>query len=229
MTAPATTTRTNEITIGMTGRELRQFLGAVLPHASTDDSLPVLTMVTFEATGDMLHALATDRYTLAIARHPLPDPAPDKVTLTVPAAALGAVLRQIKVRADVRLTLTSDGLTLDQLSDPRLTYRLHATGEAPLLADWRNWIANRLTAKPEPVVTSARGVALNPDYLARFRAASRDHLPLEIRPAGRCMVITCGTHFLGLVTPMDLTKMSEYSTDPLTGWLSTPPADTNAA
>ncbi|GAA3708332.1 hypothetical protein GCM10022224_087330 [Nonomuraea antimicrobica] len=128
---------------------------------------------------------------------------------------------QIKPRANVRLTLTSDGLALDQLSDPLLTFRLPASGEAPFLRDWRNWIAQQVTKKPEPV-TSARGVALNPAYLARFRAASRDHLPLEIRPAGRFMVITCGTHFLGLVTPMDLSKSSEYGSDPLAAnWLST--------
>lgn len=214
------TTRAIQITAGMTGRELRHFLGAVLPHASTDDDgLPVLTMVTFEATGNVLHALATDRYTLAIARQPLPDPAPGTLTLTVAAGALTAVIRQIKPRAAVQLTLTSDGLTLDQLSDPQLSYRLPASGTAPLLPDWRTWLTERLAHKPDPAMTSARGIALNPAYLARFRAASRDHLPLEIRPGGRFMVITCGTHFLGLAMPMDLTKTRQAGPDPLTDWL----------
>ncbi|MER6950818.1 hypothetical protein ABT294_43065 [Nonomuraea sp. NPDC000554] len=70
-------------------------------------------------------------------------------------------------------------------------------------------------------MTSDRGVALNSAYLTRFRTASRDHLPLEIRPAGRVMVITCGTHFLGLAMPMDLTTARENTSDPLTGWLPT--------
>lgn len=227
MPTPATTRP--EITIGMTGRELRQFLGAVLPHAGTGDTLPALTMVTFEVSCGMLHALATDRYTLAIARHPLPDPAPGMFTVTAAASALQAVVRQIRPRAAVQLTFTSDGLTLDQLSDPRLSYLLHASGEAPLLPSWRTWLADRLAAKPDPVVTTTRGVALNPAYLARFRAASRDNLPLEIRPAGRCMVITCGTHFLGMAMPMDLTKTHQNTPDPLTNWLPTMHAAPGAA
>ncbi|MBB2909147.1 hypothetical protein FHS43_000393 [Streptosporangium becharense] len=224
MTTQTTATRPGEITLTMTGRELRHFLGAVLPHAGTDPGFPPLTMVTLDAADGHLHALATDRYTLGITRHPLPEPTPGQLTVTVPAAALRAVTRQIAPRADVRLTLTGEGLTIEQLSDPHLTYRLPASTEHPFLPDWRPWLAQRARLAPDPVLTGPRGVALNPAYLARFRAATRDGLPLELRPAGKALFVTCGTHFLGVLMPMDLSQARAATPDPLTGWLPAVPA-----
>ncbi|MEV4249503.1 hypothetical protein AB0J63_39580 [Streptosporangium canum] len=222
-TAPAT--RRRELTLSMTGRELRQFLGAVLPHAGTDPAFPPLTAVTFDAEGASLYALATDRYTLGIARHRMAEGVSAPFTLTVAAATVQAIIRQIKPRASVRLTLTGEGLTIDQL-DPQVTYRLPASGERPALPNWRVWFAERLAEKPAAVLTSAHGLALNPAYLARFRSACRDRLPLEMRPAGRHVAITCGEHFLGLIGPMDLSKTRAASGDPLDIWL---PALTDAA
>ncbi|WP_189242529.1 hypothetical protein [Planobispora rosea] len=224
-----TTIATREITTEMTGRELRQFLGAVLPHAGTDALLDVLTVVILEASGGMLHALATDRYTLALARRPLPEATSGALIGAVAAAALQAIVRQIKPRASVRLTLTSEGLSIDQLSDPQISYRLPSRPAFTPLLRWRPWLAEQLKQKPQPVVTAARGIALNPAYLARFRTASRDGLPLEMRPAGRCMVITCGSHFFGLAMPMDLSKARAANPDPLTGWLTDPPPAQRAA
>ncbi|MFD8562136.1 hypothetical protein ACFV1N_33045 [Streptosporangium canum] len=216
-TAPATTHH-REITLSMTGRELRQFLGAVLPHASTDPAFPPLTAVTFDAEGACLYALATDRYTLGIARHRMVEGVSAPFTLTVAAATVQAITRQIKPRANLRLTLTGEGLTIDQL-DPQVTYRLPASNERPVLPNWRTWFAERLAEKPAAVITSAHGLALNPAYLARFRSACRDRLPLEMRPAGRHVAITCGEHFLGLIGPMDLSKTRAASGDPLATWL----------
>lgn len=228
MTTLNTATRPRPITASMTGRELRQFLGAVLPHAGTDLAFPPLTVVSFDAEGASLYALATDRYTLGIARHRLPEGLSAPFTMTVPAAALQAVVRQIKPRAAVRLTLTDNALTIDQLSDPHLTYRLAASGERPVLPNWRVWFAERLADKPAAVLTSAHGIALNPAYLARFRSACRDRLPLEMRPAGRHVAITCGEHFLGLIGPMDLSKTRAASGDPLATWLPAPAMTTPA-
>ncbi|MGW3363618.1 hypothetical protein ACWDOR_11785 [Streptosporangium canum] len=228
MTTPNATTRRREITLNMTGRELREIFGAVLPHAGTDDTLPPITMLTLDVTGGMLHVLATDRYTLGIVRHPLTEGCASNFTLTLPARAVQAVLRQIKTRASLTVTLSPRGLTIDQTSDLKLSYRLPAGDERPLLPDWRTWMAQRARLAPDPVVTSPRGVALNPTYLARFRAATRNGSPLEIRPAGKTMLVTCGTHFLGLISAMDLTKAHAASPDPLTTWLPTLAADAAA-
>jgi hypothetical protein len=230
-TTPATTGRP-EITTAMTGRELRAWIGAVLPHAATDDTLPVLTKVVVEAADGVLYALATDRYTLAVSRHWPPDPVSGALTVTVAARALHTLLRQIKPRDSVRLTLNETGLTLDHLDrhgDPCLSYRLPNAGE-PLrdLADWRTWLTKRVAQAPGPILTDPRGVGLNPAYLARFKTAS-DGDPLEMRPAGSVMVVTCGVHFLGLIAAMDLTGDRETSADPLTDWLPDLTADRAAA
>ncbi|MER5320872.1 hypothetical protein [Streptosporangium roseum] len=222
MSTPTTATHSDEITTSMTGRELREIFGAVLPHAGTDDTLPPITMLTLDVTGGMLHVLATDRYTFGIVRHPLTEGCASNFTLTLPARAIQAVLRQIKARASLTVTLSPRGLTIDQTSEPKLSYRLPAGDERPLLPDWRTWMAQRARLAPDSVVTSPRGVALNPAYLARFRAATRNGSPLEMRPAGHCMVITCGTHFLGLISAMNLTKQHATSPDPLADWLPTP-------
>ncbi|GAA0949128.1 hypothetical protein [Nonomuraea longicatena] len=224
MTTPTTTARP-EITADMTGRELRAWLGAVLPHASTDTSVPFMAVVTIEAAPDRtLYALATDRYTLAVSCRPLPDPgtgtAPAPLTLTVAARALHTVIRQIKPRDTVRLTLTDDGLTLEQLGDPHLSYRLPASDYEPLLPNWRTWLTKQASQTPGPVLTDPRGVALSPGFLARFKTAARDGLPLEMRPAGRhLVVITCGTHFLGFIAAADLTGPRKTCGDPLADWL----------
>ncbi|GAB2443350.1 hypothetical protein GCM10027187_02510 [Streptosporangium sandarakinum] len=223
MSTPTTTTRSRrrEVTTDLTGRELREIFDAVLPHAGTDDTLPPITMLTLDVTDGWLHVLATDRYTLGIVRHPLPTTW-GHFALTLPARAVQAVLRQIKLRATLTIRLTPDGLSIDQTSEPALSYRLPASGEHPLLSDWRAWIAERARLTPDPVLTSPHGVALNAAYLARFRPATRTGAPLEIRPAGRCMLITCGTHFLGLISAMDLTRAHAETPDPLTAWLPAP-------
>ncbi|WP_031166269.1 hypothetical protein [Streptosporangium roseum] len=228
MTTPNATDRRREIALSMTGRELRQLLGAVLQHAGTDPAFPSLTVVTFDAEGAWLYVLATDRYTLGVARHRMTEGASAPFTLTVAAATVQAIVRQIKPCAAVRLTLTGEGLTIDQL-DPQVTYRLPASGERPVLPNWRVWFAERLAEKPAAVLTSAHGIALNPAYLARFRSACRDGLPLEMRPAGRHVAITCGEHFLGLIGPMDLSKTRAASPDPLADWLPALPSRKAAA
>ncbi|OUC93118.1 hypothetical protein [Streptosporangium minutum] len=228
MSTPNTTTRPDEITARMTGRELREIFGAVLPHAGIDDEFAPLHMLTLDASGGMLHVLATDRYTLGIVRHPLPESTTD-FALTLPARAIQAVLRQIKTRASLTVTLSPHGLTIDQTSDPQLSYRLPASDEFPLLPDWRAWIAQRARLAPDPMMTAPHGVALNPAYLSRFRAATRNGSPLEMRPAGKTMLVTCGTHFLGLISPMDLTKARAASGDPLATWLPALPSRKAAA
>ncbi|MFG1751452.1 hypothetical protein ACGFIL_14685, partial [Streptosporangium sandarakinum] len=136
MSTPTTTrSHRRETTADLTGRELREIFGAVLPHVGADD-FPPLSMLTLEVGDGWLHVLATDRYTLGIVRHPLPTNR-GRFALTLPARAVQAVLRQIKLRATLTIRLTPDGLSIDQTSEPALSYRLPASGERPLLSDWR--------------------------------------------------------------------------------------------
>lgn len=205
--------------ITMTGRDLRDLLAAVLPHASSSDSdlVPQLGQVTFEVAGNHLHAIATDRFTIGVVRHTLPEPAQDTIITRVAATALRIIARQVKVRAQVALDITSDGLAVEQHSDPQMAYRLPAFTGDGAFKDWRTQIADIVKRKPDPEFANGRGYALNPAYLARFRPASRDGMPLEMQRAGNCMAISCGDHFLGLTT---LTRTKKNIGSDISDWLA---------
>ncbi|MGW5680331.1 DNA polymerase III subunit beta family protein [Nonomuraea sp. NPDC003754] len=216
------TTSTCPAIVTLTGTALRQYLGAVLPHASTDDTLPILTAVTFEVADGALYALATDRYTMGIVRQPLDTDQPhptSALSVIISAAALQATARQVKARARVTLTVTEQAVTIEQAGAFTLACRLPALEMSPLLSNWRTWFADQVRNKPDRAVHTDRGTALAPAYLARFRPATRDHLPLQFRPAGRAVVVTCGEHFLGLISPRRPTEQETAQPDPLDSWL----------
>lgn len=47
-------------------QDVERLLGSVLPHASNDEYLPMITVVSLEVEADRIIAAATDRYTLGI-------------------------------------------------------------------------------------------------------------------------------------------------------------------
>lgn len=210
------------LTLAMSGQELREFLGAVLPHAGTDEALPELTWVTldFDATAGTLVAVATDRFTFGAVRYELDecDTVTGALTIAVSAAALRVLTCQITPRARVRLTLTAEQVRAEQLSEPTLTCHLPIAGQPPRTwREWRSWLAACAWSKPRADL--ACGVALNVAYLSRFRSAIRDGMPLEMRAAGKDVLVTCGTHFLGLIAPVDTGQVRAVEGDPVTSWL----------
>ncbi|MEV4161426.1 hypothetical protein [Nonomuraea dietziae] len=219
--------------VTLTGTALRQYVGAVLPHASTDDTLPMLTAVVFEVADGALYARATDRYTMGIVRHPLDTEQQQPtsgLSVVISAAALQATIRQVNARAQVTLTVTEQAITMEQTGAFTLACRLPALDERPFLPNWRTWFADQVRSEPDRAVHTDRGTALGPAYLARFRPAARDHLPLRFRPAGRTVVVTCGEHFLGLISPVRPTDRESAQPDPLNSWLpDTTAVNTKAA
>lgn len=200
-----------KIIVDLEGYDLQDLLGSVLPHVGADPEYPPLTVVTLTADGDWLHAMATDRYTLGIARYPLGE-AGDTLTVTVAGGALKAVVRQVKPGAKVRLTLTEQAVTIEQVTTPHLSYRLPTCDIVPPLRQWRAWLAERLEQAP---VTPASRIVVDPAYLARFRSAGDRKRPLEIHPTDRGVVITAGDRFLGMVGPMNTAGIP----DSLADWL----------
>jgi DNA polymerase III sliding clamp (beta) subunit (PCNA family) len=63
--------------IDLTTSELHDLITPVLPHTGTDPDVPELALIRLEVRAQVLYAIATDRYTLAVVRHPLDDPADD--------------------------------------------------------------------------------------------------------------------------------------------------------
>lgn len=158
--------------VSVPAAKLRDMLDAVLPHAGTDDTLPVLMAVRFEVTGGMLYVAATDRFTMAAARYVIPGaadaPVPDAAGLLMGDDA--RELRELLGHAgDVAALRLGDGLRVDAgegcaggWEDPRTA---HPRGwDFP---DWRGVLAELLAGKDAPF---SPALGLDPVYLARFAA-----------------------------------------------------------
>lgn len=232
MTTAITGNRLVPVTIGLlTGRELHDLFGSVLPHADTGpeekSGYPAFTVIGCEVERGTFYAVATDRYTLGIARHLVPEDQPRaEGFITIPAAALRTVLRSIRRRERIHLTMDRDGLTFTRADSTRLRYVIPASPVSFLL-NWRNFMGGKLgTTASAPAAL----VALKPELLARFAPAARHGLPLEFRQlAGTTapVLVTCGSHFAGLIMPMRLdsaaTHLPGWSADPVTDWRSVCP------
>ena len=193
MTATAPSTA-----VTMTGAQFHRLLTAVLPSAATDDVLPQLNAVHLETGPYGVYAAATDRYTFAVARHADPAPGRRPAQITIPRAAVVAMLRLARRRdhtASVRIA--AGYLTLRTAAG--VTYRtpgvdIRGCGGFP---DWRRTFA-RLLASPQ---APREPVHLNASFLARFTAAT-DTAGLRVTvhraPGQRChtLVITAGGWFL---------------------------------
>jgi DNA polymerase-3 subunit beta len=93
------------------GAELAAAIGQVIPAASRDDTLPMLTAVSVELDGETMTLAATDRYRLAVMDLPWrPAPgtaAPGRIGLLVPARTLGDAARMMGGPSPVRVLLRS--------------------------------------------------------------------------------------------------------------------------
>lgn len=120
------TTTTAPATLRITDHQLRDLLTPIAPHMSPDPDLPAIRLIRLEAGGGYLHAVATNRYTLAVARvHINPDVTwhgslraddVDEILGTVDNLDLPAELTQTYTRpAMLRLCLSDGVLRIDAL------------------------------------------------------------------------------------------------------------------
>ena len=88
------------------GGVLATAIGQVVPAASRDDTLPVITGVNVEIDGDMIKLVATDRYRLAVRELGWnPVRAPGRSTLLVPAKTLADAARMMTPGVPVRVMM----------------------------------------------------------------------------------------------------------------------------
>jgi hypothetical protein len=198
------------VRLDLTGRDLRKTLDPVLAHAAAPGApVPVLEYVEITVTGGALYLAATDHYTLGVIRHPVPDyTGSDIGPLAVAADSLRRILRTFKPRESVRMDITSDALTLRGVETP-IEYRIPADRDTRCV-DWRKLIIDALTRAPQQ-----RDLPADHGYLARFRSAARDGLPLVFRHYGRIVVVACGEHFIGALGTV---RISGDVADPFTAW-----------
>ncbi|QNS04965.1 DNA polymerase III subunit beta family protein [Streptomyces xanthii] len=110
-----TTTGTARTRVTLAARELAQAVDAVRFAVSADRELPVLGGVLFDIEGDGLHAVATDRYRMAVARAAVTGHEGGRTQVVVP-AALADAMRALSAGdedAPVRLAVEDGRVSLE--------------------------------------------------------------------------------------------------------------------
>jgi hypothetical protein len=200
-------------TISVPAGKLRLMLTAVLPHANEDDSLPALCSVSFEVRDGTLYLAATDRYTIAIAREPIPGAVaaglPDQSAL-LPLEAAWDLRRMLKKRTDVAAVMIEDGKLAVECGRTSASWTTLDKGTFP---DWRSLLHDSLTGTQAPLGDKA---GVDAEKLARLTVlANRSFESLSIRflvTAERkdrenpvpMLLATMGDWFLAAVMPVRL-------------------------
>lgn len=180
-------------------------LKQVAPHLSKDTTTPVLCGIHLEVDGRTLYAAATDRYTIAIARHHDQDvtPAPaEHWNATLTRADLKAVNALTPAWRGEAHTLTHDGTGLIIELGGR-TIALHGEDHPGTFPKWRPLLRSAMDSGPH----LTDDLALNPAYLARWGSALHGedrYTPLTVWTAGptKPLVIARGPNFIGLQMPV---------------------------
>ncbi|MPY62611.1 DNA polymerase III subunit beta family protein [Streptomyces spongiae] len=108
-----TSLRTTAVRLTVSAPELAAALDAVRFAASTDPELPMLGGVLFDIEGEVLHAVATDRYRMAVARAGAAGHGGPRVQVIVPVPLADAMRALLGVDEAVRLSVDGDRVTLE--------------------------------------------------------------------------------------------------------------------
>lgn len=168
--------------VTLAATELADALRQVVPAASQDNAVAVITGVLFAAEGDGLRLVATDRYRLAKRDLPGFDVLREGQRVLVPSRALGEVQRLLAAGGDVALRLGEREVTFE-VGDVKITTRL-VEGDFP---NYQGLIAasypNRLIVGKEALLDAVKRVKLLVrDVHTPVRIAlSSDSIRLEVR------------------------------------------------
>ncbi|MET7295106.1 MerR family transcriptional regulator [Streptomyces griseoloalbus] len=111
---PMTSLRTAApVRLSVPAPELAAALDAVRFAAGTDPELPMLGGILFDAEGETLHLVATDRYRMAVARTAAEGHGGPRVQVTVPLALADAMRALLDGEEQVRLAVDGDRVTLE--------------------------------------------------------------------------------------------------------------------
>jgi hypothetical protein len=184
----------------VSARDLHRMITQVTPHMSDDDTLPVLNAIHLEARNHDLTAVATDRFTIAVARTGLTDdirwkaviPAGDLPTITAWLTAAETTTISIATGTtedgDTTLTLNGNGASL------RIAYPAGHYGRFP---NWRNLIRNTLDSDPQPVPLSGVTAKL----LDRWQHADNHLAFFQVGPGKPLVFFNDGGDFMGMQMP----------------------------
>lgn len=175
-------------TTSLPATQLAEILDETIPHMYERENMPILSAIHLDSDGTHLHAVGTDRYTMAIARRPLYSGEP--WTATVGAAHITYLQSWADAhgRKDTAHLAASPGELTVTSNQGRITLPT-ITGNFPA---WRPLFRQHLDHPVEPMELSG----LDTQYLRRWEKAGRR---LRFAQAGaEKPLIVFGDNFLGM-------------------------------
>lgn len=174
-------------TISVPAPKLRLMLTAVLPHCGDgDDTLPQIRGVRFDYQAGVLYLVATDRYTLGVARESMPEAAAAAIpeqAATLPLDDAWELRRILKKRDEKAVIRIGDGKITVSAGDVSGSWTAVAPGTYSQgktgFPEWRKTLHGALTGTQVPMGEKAGADA---EKLARLTpGAARAREPLNVR------------------------------------------------
>lgn len=201
--------------------ELRKLLAPVLPHASSDDMLPVLNRVAIAVSGAYLVAQATDRFTAALQRVAVAETPDTRFRVLLEASDARRMLHLLRPLkgSDPTVTIEVDDVGGVHVSASDAGLALGFRGidvsfSAPVLSD--SSFPDLSTLLPKDFDEHVGEMSFDLAMLTKFKAAVDEahrgqpagdagsrricsiHTPST---PGKPLVVTAGPDFVGLVMP----------------------------
>jgi hypothetical protein len=188
------------VSVSLSAYDLHKALTQIAPHVSDDFTLPVINSARIEADGGNLFAIATDRYTMAVARIGIVETAtwqahiPSEQLPTVIAwlHAAGTITITVEVATDGDLTrLTFD----DGAGGLRIETDTSGYGHFP---DWRKYVSEHLSEPSEPI----SGSGLDAGFLARWQHAGERFRAWQAGSHKPLILMDDDATFIGMQMPV---------------------------
>jgi hypothetical protein len=206
----------------LNAHKLARLLDSTAPHMADSALIPQIHGIRLDCDGRTLHAVATDRYTLAVARAGLRQPT-DPFALTLPAADLPYLRAWTNAHHGHEFIRITPDLTPDRARAVFTDDRDHGTASTmafPVAAgafpDWRPLLHTALAAE----LDTARQTAIDTRLLERWTTAG-DTVTIRQTTGLRPLVITAGPDFIGFQMPMRPLREAPDHTDVVTSWTGT--------
>lgn len=176
--------------------DLQRMIRQVAPHAGKDDTIPVLTAIHLESRDGFLYAVTTDRFTMAIARHPVLNTGVWKAA--VGGSHIPSLMAWLKNVDDVTLHASSDDAPKLILSSVVNSLTVAALSSANNLPDWRRLLRKYLDMEIAPVPLT--GVTAK--YMARWKDSAQILHLWQAAPMAPLVFMDDRSEFIGMQMPI---------------------------
>lgn len=192
--------------------KLQRLIKQTRPHISDDDTLPAINGLRFECDGIHIHALATDRYTFAVARAKVREET-DTWTTTISQEDLGWFTGWLEThQGDTILNLAAgdNGLAV---TDDRGTLVVPAKDHT--FPKWQGLFRDALT----DAAASGDMVSVDTKMLARWKHADTHLRTWQTEPEKPLLLV--GDDFIGLQVPARYSGDAKDRAAVLSDWFGT--------